>query len=68
MENTLDEILEYYGQTKTVFDIKRMRKSLSIAQFAVETFVHLHVMTCVQIILCTHRDFSVSWMGAQGVD
>ena len=47
MENSIDEILEYYGQTKTVFDIKRMRKSLGIGQFAIETFVNLHVMTSV---------------------
>lgn len=30
--------------------------------------IKLHLLTCVQIILCKHReDFSVTWMGGQDV-
>ena len=33
-----------------------------------DTFINLHMMTCIQIILCTHRDFDKSWMGGKGID
>ena len=64
IDNQISEILDFYGQSKTVFDIKRMRKQMNILEFGLETFIHLHMMTCIQIILCTHRDFDKSWMGA----
>ena len=63
IDNSINEILDYYGATKTVFEIKNLRKRLAIVQFAVETFINLHVLTCSQIILCTHREFENSWMG-----
>ena len=68
IDNQISEILEYYGQTKTVFDIKKMRKSLNIFEFAMQTFINLHMMTCIQIILCKQRNFEASCMGGQGVD
>ena len=68
IDNQINEILEFYGQSKTVFDIKRMRKQLNIIEFGLQTFIHLHMMTCIQIILCKHRDFELSWMGVQKVD
>ena len=67
IDNSINEILDFYGQTKTVFEIKNLRKQLSIIQFSVETFINLHIMTCIQIILCTHRDFENSWMGKRDV-
>jgi len=57
-ENQITDILEYYGQTKTVNDIKKLESFLSALKFAVETIIYLHIMTCSQIILCTHRDYS----------
>ena len=67
IDNSINEILEYYGQSKTVFEIKNLRKRLAIIQFAVETLINLHVLTCSQIILCTHREFEMSWMGQRSV-
>ena len=41
---------------------------MSLLVFMLDTMINLHMFTCIQIILCTHRDFSKSWMGGAGVD
>jgi hypothetical protein len=28
----------------------------------------IHLLTCIQISLCTHRDYENSWMGPKGKD
>ena len=46
IDNSIDEILEYYGQTKTAIEIKVLRGKLSMLLFTVETVINLHILTC----------------------
>jgi hypothetical protein len=62
VENQINEIIDYYASSLTVFEINRMKKKLNIMQFILSTFINLHILTCTQIILCSHRDFDNSWM------
>ena len=45
-----------------------MERTLDILQFTLSTTINLHILTCTQIILCIHRDFSESWMGWKEVN
>ena len=62
MENCIAEYLAFYGQNKTVFEITRAQDIAKIIQFSVQTAIILHLLACTQIMLCTHRDFTKSWM------
>ena len=62
----IDEILEYYGDHKTVFEIRNIKYQLNIVLFITDTIINMHIFTCIQIILCTHRNYEESWMGGTG--
>ena len=67
IDGQIQDILDFYSQTRTVFEVKQMEKSLNVLQFSLSTFINLHILTCIQIALCKHRDFEKSWMGSRGV-
>lgn len=71
MDGQIAEILEFYGQSRTVFEIKQMKRTLDIAQFSLQTLINLHILTCSMIMLCKVREdspFEDSWMGRRDVD
>ena len=41
---------------------------MELCLFIVTTLIDLHLLTCMQVALCTYRDFGESWMGNKGVD
>ena len=44
-----------------------MKRVLDIIQFSLSTSINLHILTCAQIVLSTHREFNKSWMNEMGV-
>ena len=46
MDGQIADILDFYGQSKTVFEIKKLERRLEIAQFGLSTFINLHILTC----------------------
>jgi hypothetical protein len=71
MDGQIAEILDFYGQSRTVFEIKQMKRTLDIAQFSLQTLINLHILTCSMIMLCIVREdqgFELSWMGRRDVD
>ena len=68
MDGQIQDILDYYSQILTVFEIKKIEKTLNLMQFVLSTLINLHILTCIQIGLCRHRTFADSWMGTKGVD
>jgi len=57
MELQIDEILNYIGDSMTVFQVKKIESNLFIVQFALQTLLTVHLLTCTQIMACTHRNF-----------
>lgn len=70
MDNQIDEILEVAKSNKRpVSELNRLAHILDILKFFATTMINLHLLTCVQIVLCKHRkDFSETWMGGMDVD
>lgn len=68
MENQINEILEQYGSTMTRAETQNLRQQMEIWQFIVQTIINLHLLTCIQIALCTYRNFEKSWMGGLEVN
>jgi hypothetical protein len=69
MDGQIQDILDFYSNTRTVFEIKQMKRSLDIIQFGFSTMINLHMLTCSMILLCVARgDFQNSWMGNNGVE
>lgn len=67
IDNQINEVIEYYGQTSTRAETQSLRKNMELCLFIVTTLIDLHLLTCIQIALCTYRDFDNSWMGNKGV-
>lgn len=69
MDNQIDEIMEVAkSQKRSVSELNSLAHILDILKFFATTMIKLHLLTCVQIILCKHReDFSETWMGGQDV-
>ena len=56
------------SQKRSVSELNSLAHILDILKFFATTMIKLHLLTCVQIILCKHReDFSETWMGGQDV-
>ena len=69
LEQRIDEFVEFFRENKTLSEIKAIRNWLQILQFATTTMINLHILTCMQIVLCMHReDYSKTWMSQKGVD
>ena len=69
MDNQIHTITEYYTPRCNVTELKKIQQALDILKFLTTTFINLHLLTCIQIVLCRHREnFEDSWMGGQGVD
>ena len=62
MAMKINKTIEYYCKSWTVFEIKRTVERFDIIQFMIQTCNCLHLLTCTQIMLCTHRNFDDSWM------
>ena len=64
IDSQIEEIIEYYGQQKTVFEIKRIEHYLGMAKFALSTLINLHLLTCIMIVLCICKPdgYKSSWM------
>ena len=60
--------LEYYGQNWNVFEVRQVEKKIELYQFMIQTLNMIHLLTCTQIMLCIHRDYSKSWLGENGKD
>ena len=68
IDNQIDEILDYMSQSRTVSEIDEIKRYLSIIEFAISTLINLHLLTCLMIMLCKHReDYNITWMGDRGV-
>jgi hypothetical protein len=68
MENHINEVIEYYGEKATRAETQSLRKNMELITFIFTTLIDLHLLTCIQIALCTYRDFGNSWMGSHGID
>ena len=53
----INHTIDYYCQSWTVFEVKRVIQKSEIIQFMIQTCNCLHLLTCTQIMLCTHRNF-----------
>ena len=52
----------------TVFELKSIENKLNIIQFSVQTICTIHLLTCAQIMICTHRgEYVNTWLYNQGV-
>lgn len=68
LDTKVNEILEYFADSRTVSQIKTLEGILDILKFSITTLIHLHWLTCMQIVLCQHRhDFENSWMGGRDI-
>ena len=64
MDQTAQEMTKFYSMIRTVSETKRIEGILDALKFITSTGVNLHILTCLQIALCQHREnFSISWMG-----
>lgn len=69
MDDQIDQITEFYRPRCNVTELKKITHALDILKFLATTLINLHLLTCVQIVLCKHRsNFEDSWMGGQGVE
>ena len=68
LDTQISNVLEYYEQFSTVYEIKMLKRNLDITQFTLSTLINLHILTCSMIFICKGRpDFENSWMGGAGV-
>ena len=67
MDSQISEVLDYYGRDQTRAETTILKGRLDVIQFIVQTFIYLHLLTCIQIALCTYREFSKSWMGSKEI-
>ena len=68
IDNQIEEILDYMSSSRNVSEIDKIKRYLSFLEFGVSTLINLHLLTCLMIMLCKHRDnYEITWMGAREV-
>lgn len=64
METQINEIIDYFAESMTVFELKKLHSNLVILQFTLQTTITIHLLTCMMITVCTHRDYKNSWISS----
>ena len=69
LEQRFDEYVEYFRENNTLSETNLIKQWLDLFEFMLSTILNLHLLTCIQIIVCQNSyDFSLTWMGNKGID
>ena len=67
VDNAVQCFVDFYGKEWTVFEILVIKKRLEVISFTVQTSIAINLLTCCEIMVCTHRDYSKSWMTVEQI-